>query len=150
MRRGSCHDPNSLYDSADRIRANRSPGAASQSAVSVSTVYDGPDRSISKRLISNAGLPSTAASTIATRSPTGEMSRPGLCGGCAAGMNKTRRSPNASRAASATARWARWIGSNVPPKTPVAPVSRSSVTRRPTGSVPTRARTRRSAPGRRR
>ena len=43
MRRGSCHDSNSLYDSADRIRANRSPGAASQSAVSVSTVYDGPD-----------------------------------------------------------------------------------------------------------
>ena len=36
-------------------------------------------------------------------------------------MKRTRRSPNVSRAASATARWARWIGSNVPPKTPVAP-----------------------------
>ena len=40
-------------------------------------------------------------------------------------MNRTRSRPSASRAASAIARWPRWIGSNVPPMTPDAPAGRA-------------------------
>ena len=38
--------------------------------------------------------------------------------GSPATMNQTRSSPHASRHCSARIRWPRWIGSNVPPKSP--------------------------------
>ena len=68
------------------------------------------------------------------------------------GRTATRSRPTASRAASATARWASGSGRTCPPKTPrrAAEVDGLAVTGPPTGRTPTPARSRRCAPGRRR
>ena len=49
----------------------------------------------------------------------------------AAGTKSTRSSPSCSRASSAQRRCARWIGSNVPPKTPMRSGTGLRVRRRP-------------------
>src|SRR5258707_1120764 len=55
------------------------------------------------------------------RSAGGATSDRCLCGGTADGTSRTWSSAWASRSSSATRRWARWIGSNVPPSTPTPP-----------------------------
>ena len=98
--------------------AARPPGSSPRACRPCTTA---PARSISRRSTANRSLPAIASSTIASRCSPAVISRPGLCGGSPAGMNRTRSSPSASAASSATARCATWIGSNVPPKMPSEP-----------------------------
>src|SRR6478752_6566605 len=51
-----------------------------------------------------------------TRSAYGACVTPALCGGWAAGTNRTRSSWKRAAAARARARWPSWTGSKVPPK----------------------------------
>ena len=81
----------------------------------------------------------------------------GLCGGSPAGTNRIRSRPRASRASSAIARCPMWMGSNVPPMTPMAaaahrrgPPAAAPVTgARSRARPPTRARPPRPEPCRR-
>src|SRR5690349_11577256 len=52
---------------------------------------------------------------------------PRLCGGTALGTSRTWSSACASRSSSATRRCARWMGSNVPPRTPTPPAARRAM-----------------------
>ena len=61
--------------------------------------------------------PAVSASAAAARAPSDAGARP-LSGFCGLTSHTTRPSPHAARAASATARWPAWGGSNEPPKTP--------------------------------
>ena len=91
----------------------------------MSTVYDRPGRSSSRRSAAKRAFPAIASSTIASRCSPAVIARSGLCGGIPAGTNSTRSSPSVSAASSATARCAMWIGSNVPPKMPSRTASRA-------------------------
>src|SRR5260370_30791127 len=63
--------------------------------------------------------------SISTRWAKGVNARSSLCGGRAAGMNQTWSSSPCSRHCSARIKWPKWIGSNVPPKTPMRMASLS-------------------------
>ena len=93
------------------------PRAAPRACRRCTTAHRGRSRSCSSRTPGCRRWP--PAPSPAGRRP-GVTAWSGLCGGWRFGMNSTRSRPSASRAASATARWATWIGSNVPPNTPIA------------------------------
>ena len=78
----------------------------------------GPARSISMSVSSNASLPAIASRVISSRSAALVTPLPPLCGGWAAGMNRTRSRPMASAASVASHRWPTCGGSNVPPEDP--------------------------------
>ncbi len=120
--RGSCQVGSPRSASVERMNVNDVPGEArSSNSATVSTEKDGPGRSSSIRLSSNAGLPRIASSVIAARSSARLRGSPALWGGEAAGMKSTRSRPRTSRASSALARWPTWMGSNVPPRIPIEP-----------------------------
>ena len=63
---------------------------------------------------------------MSSRSVARVTRRPPLCGGCAAGMNRTRSRSSASAASVASHRWPTWGGSKVPPRTPRLTGNRSA------------------------
>ena len=108
-------------DDDDVGSARRAREAASSSAT-VSTVNDGPGRSISIRLASRRGSPAIPATTIASRTARRADRAAGLVRRLRRpGTTRTRSRPSWSRAAAARPRWPRWNGSNVPPRIPSEP-----------------------------
>jgi hypothetical protein len=112
--RQSCHVCNSRNASAPSNHASGACGPISErTSRRVSTEYEGPVLSSSRRSTCSRGCPSIARSSIAARcsalAPGG-----GRCGGSADGSSATSVSNNVA-AASATARCPLCTGSNVPP-----------------------------------
>ncbi len=97
----------------------RSSGPLSRKCRMVSMEYDFPGLESSMLEVEKDGLVAMANLTISSRWLAWITSSVALWGGMAAGMKITSSRPKASRISSAPRRWPRWIGLNVPPKSPI-------------------------------
>src|SRR3954463_16504300 len=82
-------------------------------------VYVGPSRSMSTRDTQNRGLDAVAITVMRYRSSAAETCRSCFCQGCPVGTNTTSSSPNQACTSLAATRCPWWIGSKVPPMTPM-------------------------------
>ena len=74
---------------------------------------------MSTRLTENRGLDAVAITVIRYRSSDGATRRPSFCHGCPVGTNTTSSSEKKCATSLAATRCPWWIGSNVPPITPI-------------------------------
>ena len=74
---------------------------------------------MSTRLTENRGLDAVATTVIRYRSSARLTSRSTFCHGCPVGTKMTSSSPNRSATSLAATRCPWWIGSKVPPITPI-------------------------------
>src|SRR5699024_6498050 len=74
---------------------------------------------MSTRLTENLGLDAVAITVMRYRSSAGETGRSRVCHGSPVGTKATSRSPNRWATSLAATRWPWWMGSKVPPITPI-------------------------------
>ena len=114
-------------DEEDLRRARGRARAADRACRRCRTV---PRRAARRRRLRSLGSPDTASAAMAKRWNGEATGCTGRCGGTCDGTTSTRGRSNASRAATAAARWPQWIGSSVPPRIPMR-VTRSSASPAP-------------------
>src|SRR5512141_2764945 len=105
--------------SAPVMKYRSASGRCSWRSRRVSAVYVGPPRSMSTRDTQNRGLDAVAITVIRYRCSAGVTRRSDFCQGSPVGTNTTSSSSNHACTSEAATRWPWWIGSNVPPITPM-------------------------------
>ncbi len=103
--------------SAPVMKNNSAAGRILRMSRSVSMVYVAPARSMSTRLTVNRGLDAVATTVIRYRC-SAELTW-SFCHGRPVGTNTTSSRPSPACTSLAATRWPWWIGSNVPPITPI-------------------------------